>query len=132
VKGSDGKQFYMAKGAPQVILAMSNNAGEAKPAVEKAVNEFAGRGFCSLGVARADQENNWQFVGVLPMFDPPHAEAKATIASAGEMVVKVKMVTGDQLAIARELQSNWEWARTSLMPPYYATSKKRHRRRNPS
>jgi H+-transporting ATPase len=102
VKGSDGKQFYVAKGAPQVILAMATNAGEVKPAVEKAVNEFAGRGFRSLGVARADQENKWQFVGVLPMFDPPRAEAKVTIASAVQMGVKVKMVTGDQLAIAQE------------------------------
>ncbi|MGB6875838.1 MAG: plasma-membrane proton-efflux P-type ATPase [Candidatus Acidiferrales bacterium] len=102
VKGSDGKQFFVAKGAPQVILQMATNVAEVKPAVEKAVNEFAGRGFRSLGVARADQENKWQFVGVLPMFDPPRAQAKATIASAGHMGVKVKMVTGDQLAIARE------------------------------
>ncbi|MGC1417542.1 MAG: plasma-membrane proton-efflux P-type ATPase [Candidatus Acidiferrum sp.] len=102
VKASDGKQFFVAKGAPQVILEMSSNAGEVKPAVEKAVNEFAGRGFRSLGVARADQENKWKFVGVLPMFDPPREQAKATIASAGQMGVKVKMVTGDQLAIAQE------------------------------
>ena len=102
VKASDGKQFFVAKGAPQVILEMSTNAGDVKSAVEKAVNEFAGRGFRSLGVARADQENKWQLVGVLPMFDPPREQAKATIASAGQMGVKVKMVTGDQLAIAQE------------------------------
>ena len=102
VKGGDGKQFFVAKGAPQVILQMSTNAGEVKPAVEKAVNEFAGRGFRSLGVARADQEGQWQFAGVLPLFDPPREQAKATIASARQMGVNVKMVTGDQMAIARE------------------------------
>jgi H+-transporting ATPase len=102
VKAADGKQFKVAKGAPQVILEMSANAGEVKPAVEKAVNEFAARGFRSLGVARADQEGNWQFVGVLPLFDPPREQAKATIASARQMGVNVKMVTGDQIAIARE------------------------------
>ncbi len=102
VKGGDGKQFFVAKGAPQVILEMSTNAGEVKPAVEKAVNEFATRGFRSLGVARADQENKWQFVGVLPLFDPPREQAKATIASARQMGVTVKMVTGDQMAIAQE------------------------------
>jgi H+-transporting ATPase len=85
-----------------VILEMSANAGEVKPAVEKAVNEFAARGFRSLGVARADQEGKWEFVGVLPLFDPPREQAKATIASARQMGVNVKMVTGDQLAIARE------------------------------
>jgi len=102
VKGADGKQFYVAKGAPQVILAMATNAGDVKPAVENAVNAFAGRGFRSLGVARADQENQWQFAGVLPMFDPPREQAKATIASARQMGVQVKMVTGDQTAIAEE------------------------------
>ena len=69
--------------------------------MEKAVNEFAARGFRSLGVARADQDE-WQFVGVLPLFDPPRSEAKATIADARQMGVNVKMVTGDQMAIARE------------------------------
>ena len=102
VKGGDGKQFFVTKGAPQVILQMATNAGEVKAAVEKAVNEFAGRGFRSLGVARADQEGKWQFVGVLPLFDPPREQAKATIASARQMGVSVKMVTGDQAAIARE------------------------------
>jgi H+-transporting ATPase len=102
VKGGDGMQFFVAKGAPQVILQMATNADEVKPAVEKAVNEFAGRGFRSLGVARADEEGKWRFAGVLPLFDPPREQAKATIASARQMGVSVKMVTGDQLAIARE------------------------------
>ena len=102
VKAADGKQFDVAKGAPQVILEMSANAGGVKPAVDQAVNEFAARGFRSLGVARADQEGKWQFVGVLPLFDPPREQAKATIATARQMGVNVKMVTGDQVAIARE------------------------------
>jgi len=102
VKGADGKEFKVTKGAPQVILELSANAGQVKPAVEKAVNEFATRGFRSLGVARADAQGPWQFLGVLPLFDPPREEAKATIATARQMGVHVKMVTGDQVAIARE------------------------------
>jgi H+-transporting ATPase len=102
VKGKDGKTFKVTKGAPQVILALSANAGQVKPAVEKAVNEFAARGFRSLGVARAEVDGQWQFVGVLPLFDPPREDAKATIATALAMGVKIKMVTGDALAIAQE------------------------------
>ena len=102
VTGPDGKAFKVTKGAPQVILALSANAGGVKPEVDKAVNEFAARGFRSLGVARADGEGQWQFLGVLPLFDPPRDDAKATIATAGKMGVKVKMVTGDALAIAQE------------------------------
>jgi H+-transporting ATPase len=99
VKAKDGKTFKVTKGAPQVILALSANAGQVKPAVEKAVNEFAARGFRSLGVARAEGEGPWQFLGVLPLFDPPREDARATIATAREMGVKIKMVTGDALAI---------------------------------
>ncbi len=103
VKGSDGKQFDVAKGAPQVILQMSANAAEIKTAVEKAVNDFAARGFRSLGVARADEKGKWRFLGILPLSDPPRESAKATIASARQMGVSIKMVTGDSLAIAREM-----------------------------
>jgi H+-transporting ATPase len=102
VKAKDGKTFKVTKGAPQVILALSANTGQVKSAVDKAVNEFAARGFRSLGVARAEGDGQWQFVGVLPLFDPPREDAKATIATALAMGVKVKMVTGDALAIAKE------------------------------
>ena len=102
VKAKDGKTFKVTKGAPQVILELSANAGQVKPAVEKAVNEFASRGFRSLGVARAEGDGQWQFLGVLPLFDPPREDAKATIATALAMGVKIKMVTGDALAIAQE------------------------------
>jgi H+-transporting ATPase len=108
VKAKDGKTFKVTKGAPQVILALSANAGQVKPAVEKAVNEFAARGFRSLGVARADGDGQWQFVGVLPLFDPPREDAKATIATALAMGVKIKMVTGDALAIAKETAKKLE------------------------
>src|SRR5580704_15140459 len=102
VTGPDGEAFRVTKGAPQVILALSANAAEVKPAVDKAVNEFAARGFRSLGVARADADRQWQFLGVLPLFDPPREDAKSTVATAQQMGVKVKMVTGDALAIAQE------------------------------
>jgi H+-transporting ATPase len=102
VKAPDGKQFFVALGASQVILAMSTNLSDVKDAVQKAVDEFAVRGFRSLGVARADEEGKWQFIGVLPLFDEPRPDAKATIASAEQIGVHVKMVTGDNMAIARE------------------------------
>jgi H+-transporting ATPase len=102
VKGADGKTFKVTKGAPQVILELSANSGQVKSAIQRVVKEFAERGFRSLGVARAEEEGQWQFIGVLPLFDPPREDAKTTIATAQKMGVKVKMVTGDALAIAQE------------------------------
>jgi H+-transporting ATPase len=102
VKPAHGSSFKVTKGAPQVILALSSDATKVKADVDKAVNEFAARGFRSLGVARAEGDGPWQFIGVLPLFDPPRKDAKATIATAVQMGVKVKMVTGDAIAIAQE------------------------------
>jgi len=53
-------------------------------------------------VALAEGDGPWQLVGVLPLFDPPREDAKTTIATALAMGVKIKMVTGDALAIAKE------------------------------
>ncbi len=102
VKAADGSTFRVTKGAPQVIVALSANAAEVQTEVDEAVNAFAGRGFRSLGVARAEGDGPWQLLGVLPLSDPPRDDAKATIATARQMGVKVKMVTGDALAIAKE------------------------------
>ncbi len=124
VKGSDGKQFKVTKGAPQVILALSANAAQVKPVVEKAVNEFAARGFRSLGVARAEGDDKWQFLGVLPLFDPPREDAKSTIATAGKMGVKIKMVTGDALAIAKETAQKLDMGTNILDAASLGDSKK--------
>jgi H+-transporting ATPase len=102
VKAADGSTFKVTKGAPQVIQGLAANAGAVKDAVDKAVNDFAARGFRALGVARADGDGKWQFLGVLPLFDPPRDDAKSTVATAAKMGVKIKMVTGDALAIAKE------------------------------
>jgi len=103
VRTADGKSFRVTKGAPQVILELSANAPRVKPSVEKGIDEFARRGFRSLGVAQADGQGDWRFLGILPLYDPPREDSKSTIATAREMGVKVKMVTGDQLAIGREI-----------------------------
>ncbi|WP_166420366.1 plasma-membrane proton-efflux P-type ATPase [Pseudoalteromonas sp. Z1A8] len=105
VKNADGKTFKVTKGAPQVILALSANIEAVKTQVEASIDEFAARGFRSLAVAKTDGQGKWQFIGVLPLFDPPREEAIQTITDAKEMGMSVKMVTGDQVAIARETAS---------------------------
>lgn len=124
VRAKDGKTFKVTKGAPQVILELSANAGQVKSVVDKAVNEFAARGFRSLGVARAEAEGQWQFIGVLPLFDPPREDAKETIDIARHMGVKVEMVTGDALAIARETAKKLDMGKDILDASGLGDSKK--------
>jgi len=103
ITAADGRSFQVSKGAPQVILALADNRGAVQEAVETAVSQFAARGYRSLGVARCDGEGAWRFLGVLPLYDPPRDDSKATIETAVAMGVRVKMLTGDQVAIGREI-----------------------------
>lgn len=95
-------KFKVTKGAPQVILALAQNADEVKQQVDEAIEQFAERGYRTLGVARAEQDQDWKFLGLLSLYDPPRQDSKATIEAAQSMGVQVKMVTGDQVAIAKE------------------------------
>jgi H+-transporting ATPase len=102
VEATDGTSFKVTKGAAQVILDLAANAAQVREATEKSINSFAERGFRSLGVAQTDSEGHWRFLGVLPLYDPPREDSKSTISTASKMGVKIKMLTGDQLAIGRE------------------------------
>jgi H+-transporting ATPase len=103
VMGPGGKNFQVSKGAPQVILALDPNSEKIKGEVDRAVNEFASRGFRSLGIARNDGKDKWRFLGVIPLFDPLRTDSKETIDVTRSMGLKVKVVTGDQVAIAKEI-----------------------------
>ena len=104
VKATDGSIFKVTKGAPQAILALDPEAERIEETVNNAVNEFANKGYRSLGVARATgEEKPWKFLGVIPLFDPLRVDSKDTVDSARKLGINVKMVTGDQMAIAREV-----------------------------
>lgn len=103
VQGHDGRTFKVTKGAPQVIQGLAANSAQVEDTVDEAIKEFAARGYRSLGVARTNAHGQWQFLGVLPLYDPPREDSKQTIETARQMGVNVKMVTGDQVVIAREI-----------------------------
>jgi H+-transporting ATPase len=101
--GADGKRFKAAKGAPQAILSLVANQKALGPKVEELVNAFAAKGYRPLGVARTDGDEKWRYVGLIGLYDPPREDSAETIKTAQAMEVKVKMVTGDHAAIAKEI-----------------------------
>ena len=104
IQASDGKHFRTSKGAPQVLMDMAKLSGDERSKAEKAVEDFAAKGFRTLGVARSDDDGvSWQFLGILSLFDPPRVDSKDTIIEAQNHGIEVKMVTGDHQAIASEI-----------------------------
>ncbi|KAI3956417.1 hypothetical protein MKX01_016830 [Papaver californicum] len=107
---NEGKWHRASKGAPEQIIDLCNCKEDVRNKVHSVIDKYAERGLRSLAVARQEvPEKNkdspgspWQFVGLLPLFDPPRHDSAETIRRALNLGVNVKMITGDQLAIAKE------------------------------
>ncbi|WP_294957158.1 plasma-membrane proton-efflux P-type ATPase [Sulfurovum sp.] len=98
----DKKTIQVSKGAPQVIIEMCDEKAFDKKEAYAKVESFAEKGFRTLGVAWKDvTEETWHFMGLVPLYDPPREDSKAVIADAKEHGVSVKMVTGDNVAVAK-------------------------------
>jgi len=102
VEAKDGHGFQVTKGAPQVILSLVHDKS-VEEVVNEVVNSFAAKGYRALGVARAEGGKDWQYVGLIALSDPPREDSAATIKAAESMGIAVKMVTGDHVAIAKEV-----------------------------
>ena len=105
IRESNGESFKVTKGAPQVILELCHPEPEVMEEAQAKVGEFARQGYRTLGVARDDSNGVWQFMGILPLFDPPRVDSKETIQHAKEHGIEIKMVTGDNLEIAKEISN---------------------------
>ncbi len=103
----DGERLWVAKGAPQVIMELCGLEGMARESVQKWVDLFASKGYRTLAVAvrhlGGEDEESPRFVGLIPLFDPPREDSQAVIQAMRDYGVTVKMITGDNAAIAREI-----------------------------
>jgi len=103
IQTNKGGNFKVSKGAPQVILSLIADKEAISAEVQQDVDSFAAKGYRALGVAKTDEQNKWQFAGLIGLFDPPREDSAETIKTAQFMGVNVKMVTGDHIAIAKEI-----------------------------
>jgi len=91
----DGERFTVIKGAPQVVVPKEEEE------LQEKVEEFARNGFRTIAVAIERQGKGREVVGLIPLFDPPREDSRKAVEEARKLGVEVKMVTGDNSAIAR-------------------------------
>ncbi|MFU2207377.1 plasma-membrane proton-efflux P-type ATPase [Solidesulfovibrio sp. C21] len=103
VADASGSTFKVTKGAPQVVMGLCALSKDDAAKADAAIEALAAKGSRTLGVARKDGEGGWVFSGILPLSDPPREDSATTIAKAKEHGIAVKMVTGDNTAIGREI-----------------------------
>jgi len=96
------QEFKTSKGAPQVILALTADKDQWARKVTRIIEEAGEHGYRTMGVART-YGNEWKLVGLIALNDPPREDSAATIEAAEELGVRVKMITGDHGAIAKEV-----------------------------
>ncbi len=104
IEAENGETFKVAKGAPHIILDLCKANDELRTKALKLVDNMAAEGFRALGVAVA-KDDDWKFVGILPLFDPPRDDAPYAVKTIKSLGVKIKMITGDHAAIARHIAS---------------------------
>ena len=105
ITDKNNKSFKITKGAPQVISALMEAAEKEKATniINKQIDEFAAKGYRTLGTAKTNEQGKWEYVGLIPLFDPPRDDSAATIKTASDMGINVKMITGDHTAIAKQI-----------------------------
>jgi len=97
---TSGETFKCTKGAPQVVLAL---CGDLEEEVSNLVDSLAAKGLRTLGVAKTDSDGVWNMCGIISISDPLQSDSKKAIQQAISIGIEVKMLTGDQSAIAKEI-----------------------------
>lgn len=110
----DGRMITLTKGAPQVILELCAPQPELRAAILAQVEQAAAKGYRTLAVAR-NEGPGWDYLGLLPLFDPPREDSAATIRALRKMSIDIKMVTGDHEAIARQIAGELELGRNIVV-----------------
>ena len=96
-------QFVAIKGAAQVLLGMGEFSDEQIQSVNQQVDQLAAKGYRTLAVGRQRTGAPLELLGLIPLYDPPREDSKQVIADMQAYGVEVKMVTGDHIAIAKEI-----------------------------
>ncbi len=99
----DGRRFRVFKGAAQVLLEMAEMPDNERIAISRTIDLLASKGYRTLVVARQEDKQPPEIIGLIPLMDPPREDSAAVIEAMRDYGVRVKMVTGDNIAIAREI-----------------------------
>lgn len=113
---SKGKSYVFVKGAPEILLGMSDISDVEKASYNADLLAYQNKAMRTLGLAYAEVEDGTQvfadgkltiknltFVGIFAISDPVRKEVPAAIKECVNAGVQVKIVTGDTSGTAKEI-----------------------------
>ncbi len=100
MKGAE--RFSVMKGAVQVILKLSKTRDSKK--IQEKVDEYSKNGMRAIAVA-VKKGSEFEFVGIIPLLDLPREDSKEIIKEARGLGLSLKMLTGDNISIAKYISS---------------------------
>ena len=98
-----GRKMLAMKGALRTIAELTGISPEAVAELEAHAEEKAPKGARVLAVACGDMNASLQFVGLAFLNDTPRPDSRRLIEQLRSLGVRVKMLTGDGLPVAREI-----------------------------
>lgn len=96
----NGKEVVAIKGAPQVVAAYTSQIDQLR--VTSLVQELAFAGKRALAIA-VNIDGNVHLAGLLAFRDPPREDSASLIEQLKAHGIKVKMITGDNVEVARSI-----------------------------
>jgi H+-transporting ATPase len=102
----EGNVFRVVKGSPSIILSLCTGLdATTRGSVEKEIQGASEKGSRTIAVAesRGQDVENLHLVGLIFLADPPRADSKKMIEEIRTLGIKPILLTGDSLAIAREI-----------------------------
>ncbi|MED1202134.1 calcium-translocating P-type ATPase, SERCA-type [Heyndrickxia acidicola] len=125
VKDKYGKRFVITKGAPDVLVGISESilwdgrqqyfGGDVLSKVQESIDELASKALRTIAIAfkplkeeqscsrEEEAERDLTFIGLQGMIDPPRTEVKQAIQECKEAGIKTVMITGDHLITAKAI-----------------------------
>ncbi|WP_017727249.1 calcium-translocating P-type ATPase, SERCA-type [Halalkalibacterium ligniniphilum] len=127
VQDRQGRRFIVTKGAPDVVLAVSDSilyngqkeamTSKRRQEVEQVIESMGSQALRTIAIAfRPLGTNEWcqeayaaerslSFIGLEGMIDPPRPEVKASIEECRDAGIKTIMITGDHKVTATAIAS---------------------------
>lgn len=100
---SKNQTFEVVKGAVEILIQMCKLNEKQKQIIIKKSNEFSKNEFRTIAVIKRQHGSNFEFLGIIALYDKPRKDAKQLIKELKNLGLNIKMLTGDDIAIATQI-----------------------------